>query len=51
MTPEEFSEHCIYFRWGGFRFSLSGRGPILAWVAALTAIGTGLSWHKLLALL
>jgi hypothetical protein len=50
MSPEQLPDHCLYFHWGGFRFSLCGRGPMLAWGAALAALITGLEAYKLLAL-
>jgi hypothetical protein len=51
MTPEELPDHCLYFHWGSFRFSLCGRGPMLAWGVALIALCTGVGIYKLLALI
>jgi hypothetical protein len=51
MTPEQLPDHCLYFYWGGFRISLCGRGPMLAWGAALVLLCTGIGAYKLLVLL
>jgi hypothetical protein len=51
MTPEELPDHCLYFHWGAFRFSLNGRGPMLAWGFGLIALCTGVGIYKLLVIL
>jgi hypothetical protein len=48
MSVQKLPDHCFYFHWGSFRFSLSGRGPMLAWGGAIVALGTGLGIYKLL---
>jgi hypothetical protein len=51
MSPEELPGHCLYFHWGGFRISLRGRGPMLAWGAALAVLCSGIGLYMFLALL
>jgi hypothetical protein len=51
MTPDELPDHCLYFNWGAFRFSLCGRGPMLAWGAAIAVLCSGMGLYKFLALL
>lgn len=49
MIPENDEPYALHFRWGSFRFSLSGRGVMLAWAAAIgSALGFKLLWPSLL---
>jgi hypothetical protein len=45
MTPENDEPYFLQFRWGSFRFSLAGRGPMLLWAAVIgSAVGVKLLW-------
>ena len=45
MNSEADEPYALHFRWGSFRLSLTGRGPILAWGAVIAAaLGIKLLW-------
>jgi hypothetical protein len=45
MAPETDEPYSLQFRWGAFRLSLTGRGPLLAWAALIvSALGIKLLW-------
>jgi hypothetical protein len=45
MIPRDSGPYSLYFRWGSFRLSLTGRGPILAWAGLIVSLlGVKLLW-------
>lgn len=48
LAPQDQPDHFIHFRWGAFQLYLSGRGPMIAWFALLTAAVAGFKILRLL---
>jgi hypothetical protein len=45
MSTEVDESYALHFRWGSFRLSVTGRGPILAWATVIAAgLGFKLLW-------
>jgi hypothetical protein len=45
MIPEKEPPYALHFRWGSFRMSLTGRGPLLVWAGIIAAaLGIKLLW-------
>jgi hypothetical protein len=45
MSERGIPPYALYFRWGSFHLSLTGRRPLLAWATIIaTAVGVKLLW-------
>jgi hypothetical protein len=47
MKSPDLPSYGLFVRWGGLKLDLVGRGVILRWLAALTAIGSALGFKLL----